>query len=414
MSKLNNVGFISIIKNTYNIAIGIMGFIFVVSLLVIGVTEITMFKILAGISFVISTLSIVTCMILKKKVTNKMEMHVKNLLKHADSVSKGDLTEKFDVYDKTELGEVAVALNKVIDTNRNFVKGITNVSSQVALGANDIANSAQTLSEGSTEQAAAVEQLTSSVEKIAKQTELNAQNAIKAKDFVMVAKKGAIDGNDLMNKMVSATEEIQKSSVDIKNIIKTIDEIAFQTNILALNAAVEAARAGVHGKGFAVVADEVRNLAVRSANAVQETTELIENSIKKTEVGTEIAMATAEALDKIVTDVTSVTDLVSEIAEASNEQALGIQQINIGIGQVSDVIQTTTATAQESAASSQELASQAQGLNVQVAKFKLAENDSFCDSYDEEEDILSVIDSMGGSSSSSINIDLSENGFGKY
>jgi len=179
-----------------------------------------------------------------------------------------------------------------------------------------------------------------------------------------------------MSSMSSAMEEINQSGQNISKIIKVIDEIAFQTNLLALNAAVEAARAGQHGKGFAVVAEEVRNLAARSAKAAAETAQLIEGSVEKTQNGNEIAGRTSSALEEIVEGITKVSDLVGEIAAASNEQAQGINQVNQGLGQIDTAIQQNTATAEESAAAAEEMSSQAGQLQHMLSRFKLAEGRS--------------------------------------
>jgi methyl-accepting chemotaxis protein len=263
------------------------------------------------------------------------------------------------------------AINSTLDSLAEVLGEISRASEQVSAGAGEVSKSSQVLSQGASEQASTVEEITASVAQIASQTKKNAQNANQANELALTAKEKAIQGNNHMKEMLQAMEEINVSSANISKIIKVIDEIAFQTNILALNAAVEAARAGQYGKGFAVVAEEVRNLAARSANAAKETTDMIEGSIKKVESGTLIANRTAEALGHIVEGVAKTTELVGEIAIASNEQATGIAQINQGIMQVSQVTQSNTATAEESAAASEELSGLSEQLHENVARFKI-------------------------------------------
>jgi methyl-accepting chemotaxis protein len=207
---------------------------------------------------------------------------------------------------------------------------------------------------------------------ISSQTTISAENARQANSLANEARQAAEDSTERMEEMVIAMGEINQAGQNINKIIKVIDEIAFQTNLLALNAAVEAARAGQHGKGFAVVAEEVRNLAARSAKAAKETAEMIEGSVEKARNGTQVAERTAESLDRVVTGITKASDLVSEIAAASQEQALGIGQVNTGLSQIDQVIQQNTAGAEESAATSEELAGQAEHLAAMLKRFVLA------------------------------------------
>ena len=244
-------------------------------------------------------------------------------------------------------------------------------SRQIAGGAVQIADVSQTLSQGATEQASAVEEISSSMHDINSRTKTNAEHARQASRLSAQARDAANKGNRQMQEMMTAMDDINQSGRDISKIIKTIDEIAFQTNLLALNAAVEAARAGQHGKGFAVVAEEVRNLAARSAKAASETAELIEGSVHKAANGMDIAHRTAEALTEILAGITQTSDLVTEIAAGSEEQAQGIAQVNLGLGQIENVTQGNTANAEESAAAAEELASQAEQLKELLSRFRL-------------------------------------------
>jgi len=263
------------------------------------------------------------------------------------------------------------SINYIIREFNQTLFEINASAEQVETGADQVAASSQNLSQGSSEQAGSVEEISASITQVAEQTKENAENATKANDLSEKAKTDAQDGNTQMDEMLKAMNDIKDSSKNISNIIKVIDEIAFQTNILALNAAVEAARAGEHGKGFAVVAEEVRNLAARSAKAAKETTELIDNSINKVDDGYKIANDTAGALAQIVTGVTDAVEIVGMIADASNEQANAINEINRGIEQISQVTQSNTATAEESASASEEMAGQAQMLKSLIQEFRL-------------------------------------------
>ena len=291
----------------------------------------------------------------------------------AASIASGDL--RHDVQLASEKDALGRALQGMIDSLNGFVADLINTGGQVAGGAGQVADSSQALSQGASEQAASLEEITSSMTELATQTKKNAENAVLANQLSDNARTAAENGNVQMSEMVSAMSEINNASKEIAKIIKTIDDIAFQTNLLALNAAVEAARAGVHGKGFAVVAQEVRNLAGRSARAAQETTDLIARAIGVIENGGSIADKTASALDEIVVQANKVSDLVSEIAAASNEQAEGISQINSGLNQVEQVTQQNTSSAEQTAAAAMELSRQSDQLRRNVARFKIKDGD---------------------------------------
>jgi methyl-accepting chemotaxis protein len=303
---------------------------------------------------------------------DKLVTSTKMQIEAIHMVSEGDLTT--DVSIRSEQDVLGKSLKNLVSKLNGLVTTIVSASEQVASGAGLVSNSSLSLSQGATEQASAIQQLTASIEEIKSQTDKNADNAKKVNIITRSAKENAAGGNGHMNEMLNAMEEINNASGKISKIIKVIDDIAFQTNILALNAAVEAARAGQHGRGFAVVAEEVRSLAAKSAQAAKETTELIESTIRTVETGTRIANNTAGALASIVTDVDRVAELVATIAEASEEQAGSLEQINVGVYQVSQVVQTNAATAEESAAASEELSAQAEQLRQTMSTFKVTGN----------------------------------------
>ena len=290
----------------------------------------------------------------------------------AEQIAGGNLAVEVTL--ASERDQLGRALQTMAQSLNQILGRVQGAAEQIAGGSSQVSDSSQSLSQGATQSASSLEEITSSMAEMATQTKLNAENADQASSLAGEARKAAQNGNAQMKQMVKAMGEINAAGQSISKIIKVIDEIAFQTNLLALNAAVEAARAGQHGKGFAVVAEEVRNLAARSAKAASETAELIEGSVKKAENGAGIADKTAAALEEIVSGITRATDLVAEIAAASNEQAQGIGQVNQGLGQIDQVTQQNTANAEESAAASQELSNQADELRRLLARFRLRQS----------------------------------------
>lgn len=304
-------------------------------------------------------------------IASTIKKPIHKMVDASKRMADGDLDVDIDISTKDEIGDLASAFNRMASNINEVMGNINEATEQVASGSRQVSDSSISLSQGATEQASSIEELTASIEQIASQTRLNAENADQANQLAESTKDNANQGNAHMKQMLGSMEDISESSNNISKIIKVIDEIAFQTNILALNAAVEAAKAGQNGKGFAVVAVEVRNLAARSASAAKETTALIEGSIKKVEGGTKIANETATALLQIVDSIEKVYTLINNISVASNEQAIGVEQINQGVTQIANVVQSTSATSQETAAASEELASQAEMLKEQVSRFKL-------------------------------------------
>lgn len=304
-----------------------------------------------------------------------------DIIKDIDYLTKEISVGNFDIRTKKEkiyIGSfkpILLSLREVTMNLSDTIGQINQSSEQVSAGSDQVSSGAQALSQGATEQASSIEELAATINEISTQINQNAENAIQASQKAESVGNEMQRSDEKMKEMINAMEHISQSSQEIGKIIKTIEDIAFQTNILALNAAVEAARAGTAGKGFAVVAEEVRNLASKSAEASKNTAALIEASVKAVADGTSIADDTAKSLQEAVDGAKSVVETVNMIADASNTQAQSINQVTQGVDQISSVVQTNSATAEESAAASEELSGQAQILKDLVSRFKLRVSD---------------------------------------
>ena len=308
-----------------------------------------------------------------RRLIHKLQVIIDDENKFLAKMADGDFTVDSICEEEYTGGfhPLLISFRGIAEKLNDTMQQISQSSTQVASGSEQVSNGAQALSQGATEQASSVQELAATINEISSRVNQNADHAQQAN-----AKAGNVSmemnvSNDKMQQMIKAMGDISDCSNEIGKIIKTIEDIAFQTNILALNAAVEAARAGTAGKGFAVVADEVRNLASKSAEASKNTAALIENTLKAVERGTQIADETAHSLFQAVNDVSEMTGIIGQISEASSAQADSISQITMGIDQISSVVQTNSATAQESAAASEELSSQSQLMKSLVGRFKL-------------------------------------------
>ncbi len=308
-----------------------------------------------------------------RKLIRKLQVIIDDENKFLAKMAAGDFTVD-SICEKEYTGgfyPLLVSFRSIAEKLNDTMLQISQSSSQVASGSEQVSSGAQALSQGATEQASSVQELAATLNEISNKVNQNADNARQANEKAGNVSAQMNVSNEKMQHMMQAMGDISDCSNEIGKIIKTIEDIAFQTNILALNAAVEAARAGAAGKGFAVVADEVRNLASKSAEASKNTSVLIENSLKAVENGTQIADETAQSLLQAVDDVNEMTGIIGQISEASSNQADSVSQITLGIDQISSVVQTNSATAEESAAASEELSSQSQLMKSLVGRFKL-------------------------------------------
>ena len=310
-------------------------------------------------------------------------LYIQEITDSLNEMQDGNLDIRLKNEYTGEFTKIKVALLDLSDKLTGLIGNIRISSDQVSSSAENVSAGAQNLTRGSMEQASSIEELSATINDISDRIRKNAENAAKANQAAATGQEEILKSDGQMQDMKASMNRINEKSAEISKIIKTIDDIAFQTNILALNAAIEAARAGEAGKGFAVVADEVRNLAQKSAEAAKDTTVLIDDTVKAVEQGSRLADSTAKSLHEVVNGQKELSILISEIASASDEQANAVSQVTTGIDQISSVVQTNSATAEESSASSSELNDQARNLREQISRFRLRQ-------FEEDEEIKEI------------------------
>ncbi len=292
-------------------------------------------------------------------------------------VSEGNLnvrTQHTELYTGI-YNDILLSMRSLVTRLSDTMLNIDTAADQVSSGADQVACGAQALSQGATEQASSIEELSATINVIAEMINENAKDAGEANEKTNIAGAQMADANGKMNDLVAAMGDIKESSAKIEEIIKTIEDIAFQTNILALNAAIEAARAGAAGKGFAVVADEVRNLAAKSAEAAQNTQQLIGSTVESIDMGSKLVADVAADMGTVADSAGAVAVINAKIADASREAADAIAQVTTGVDQISAVVQTNSATSEQSAAASEELTGQAEMLKELLEQFTLRSED---------------------------------------
>ena len=307
-------------------------------------------------------------------IKNVLISPLNRLVESIRQIAGGDLVQKIDVHGANEMGQLAESLRHMQGELMRTVGTVRTGANEIYSGASEIAMGNNDLSSRTEQQAASLEETAASMEELTATVKQNAENARQASHLALSASETAQKGGKVVDNVVQTMRDIAGSSQKIADIISVIDGIAFQTNILALNAAVEAARAGEQGRGFAVVAGEVRNLAQRSAQAAREIKSLIEDSVGRVELGSTLVESAGETMDEIVNAVTRVTDIMGEIASASDEQSRGIDQVGLAVAEMDRVTQQNASLVQESAAAAAALEEQASRLTQAVAVFRIMQD----------------------------------------
>ncbi|ARP94308.1 methyl-accepting chemotaxis protein [Bordetella genomosp. 13] len=323
------------------------------------------------ITVVLFLLSLVVCVGCGFFISRNVLRPLKEAGQHFDKIAAGDLTNRVEVRNNNEIGQLFAALKRMQESLTRTVTAVRHGVDEINVGSREISSGNTDLSSRTEEQAASLEETAASMEELASTVKQNADNARQANQLAASASQVAERGGVAVSEVVSTMEDISASSRKISEIVSVIDGIAFQTNILALNAAVEAARAGEQGKGFAVVAGEVRSLAQRSAQAAKEIKVLIEDSVSKVGTGSQQVERAGATMQEIVASVKRVTDIMGEISAASEEQSSGIDQVNRAVSQMDEVTQQNAALVEEAAAAAGSLQEQAQRLAEAVAVFKV-------------------------------------------
>ena len=328
-------------------------------------------RLLTMLLFVVALVfALLTTVMLYRQIAVPLKLAVEVLRQ----VASGDLSVRLPVHSNDEVGRMAEALNSAVQRLNSTMQQVIESAANASSFAQQLAAASTAIASGAQEQAASLEETSASLEQITAAVRQSADNAQQASQLAAGSKDSALQGQDVVAKAITAMSEINVASAKISDIISTIDEIAFQTNLLAVNAAVEAARAGDEGRGFAVVASEVRSLAQRSSAAAKEIKGLIQDSLRKVEAGSALVNRSGETLQGIVGSVKRVTDIVGEIAASSGEQSTGIEQVNTAMTQVDQVTQSNSAQTEELSATAQSLSEQSAHLLELVKTFTLSQD----------------------------------------